>query len=168
MTDRSGRPSVNPSTLRMVRAWTPTDAGVDLHAVAAAVTERSKKTQRRLGWGLMVVIGLAPLVGGFVFVPMFTGVIGRPPSFIERMLLTVGPVLFAGPVLFFVVRFAIRRVVWHVLRTHGVWVCERCGYDLRPTPQADRCPECGTLVAAMATSHTRPGEPDAPTRSGHE
>lgn len=157
MTDRSGRPFVNPSTLRMVRVWTPKDAGVDLHDVALAVTERSKKTQRRLGWTIAIFLGLLPLLGSMAVVPVVATVLGRPLSIVERLGATVGLLLVAAPVLFLIVRFAVRRVVWHVLRTRGVALCEKCGYDLRPTLAAERCPECGTPVASMVALGPRSG-----------
>src|SRR5690606_40803439 len=48
------------------------------------------------------------------------------------------------------VRRAIRR------RTR---LCSACGYDLRPTPAAPACPECGTPTPAGRPLPTRPDVP---------
>jgi hypothetical protein len=44
----------------------------------------------------------------------------------------------------FVWRRRIRQSLREQLRLLGIPVCDKCGYDLRGSIEAARCPECGT------------------------
>jgi hypothetical protein len=43
---------------------------------------------------------------------------------------------------YFVLYGAVILVLQRISRTHGEGSCQKCGYELRASP--DRCPECGT------------------------
>ena len=51
----------------------------------------------------------------------------------------------ARPVLVFAAYSLLRvRVLWQKRQRKKLGLCLTCGYDLRGTTEADRCPECGT------------------------
>jgi hypothetical protein len=61
------------------------------------------------------------------------------------------------PLWFPLALFAVMPTAWEVARRNqrrrsSLHLCDRCGYDLRATP--DRCPECGTVP--LHTMHANP------------
>jgi len=78
------------------------------------------------GHGLMDSPGTWPIIGVLCLIPLIAG-----------------PVIFAR---------AVQRRCNSVLRCMGFPVCVNCQYDLKgleADPLADRCPECGFLIADM-------------------
>ena len=90
----------------------------------------------------LIVFLASAYVSAFAYGHLFFDfrIFGPPPTLwelVEPWLCILGPQTAVAIVL----------IYRHYKRKRGpTGLCERCGYDLRATP--DRCPECGTVPAS--------------------